>query len=482
MSPRRFSIVINTDNRAESLAVTLEGLAHLDHAHFEVVVVRGPTEDRTDEVLARYPGALKVGRCPDRNISRSRNVGIALAAGEIVAFIDDDAYPDPAWLDRLDEAYDDPEVTGVGGPVWDWTGARLQVLYSWANRLGDVWVGVVPGLDPSFVTARPGTTTFTYPIGTNTSFRRDALMELGGFDEEFEYGWDEVDLCHRFIDAGWVVRTLEDGYVYHKALPSSIRGENRATHNMEVLLKNKAYYTFKHGWGIAPLAEIADSLSNYARHYRAEISENVRLGLLTPSDLEQYEEDVVAGFDRGQRAWLEGRDRRRSAAWFAQREQPFLRFPTLRSRENKLHLCFFSVEYPPDPVNGIGRVIHALATGLGRRGHEVHVLTRGSELDRVDLEDGVWVHRVVPRHHALPEGIAVPQGLWDYAASRPSVSTNTAPSTSSRPPTGAPRASPYWSTAGSGSSSGSTPRSPPSRASTRLSRPAGQAATRRSPP
>ncbi|MGH8996952.1 MAG: glycosyltransferase, partial [Acidimicrobiales bacterium] len=416
MGPLRFSVVINTDNRAASLALTLQALRHLDHRAFEVIVVRGPTPDATDEVVARHGGVVKLGRCPERNLSMSRNIGIAMATGDVVAFIDDDAYPDPAWLDRLEDAFGDPEVVGVGGPVWDWSGARLQVLHSWANRLGDVWVDVDWGVDQSYLLARPGTSSFTYPIGTNASFLRHRLVELGGFDEQFDYGWDEVDLCHRFIDGGWVIRIVEDAFVYHKSRPSAIRGENRATHNMGVLLKNKAYYTFKHGWGVVPLAEIADSLSGYAQHYRDEIGENVEKGLLTPADLDQYEADVVAGFDLGQARWAEGIDRRRPAAWFSERERPFAPFPALRARADKLHLCFFTVEYPPEPVNGIGRVVHELATGLGRRGHEVHVLTRGADLDRIDFEDDVWVHRLVTRSHPLPEGLDVTAGLWNYAA------------------------------------------------------------------
>jgi len=412
----RFSVIINTDNRAASLSVTLAALCHLDHQDFEVIVVTGPTEDGTEAVLAPYQDRIKVGRCPERNLSRSRNIGLAMASGEVVCFIDDDAYPDPAWLDQLEAAYCDDEVVAVGGPVWDWTGARYQVVHSWANRLGDVWVEVATGYDPSPILTRPQAATFTYPIGTNASFRRDRLVQLGGFDEEFDYGWDEVDLCHRLIDQGHAVAFAEGALVYHKALPSEIRSENRATRNMRVLLKNKAYYTFKHGWGVAPLAEIAQSLARYAQHYWDEIGENVERGLLEPADLERYEADVVEGFDAGFAAWRRGQDRRRPPAWFEARHQPFVPFGTLRPRSAKLHLCFFSVEYPPEPVNGIGRVIAELATGLGRRGHEVHVLTRGTELDRVDFQDDVWVHRLVPRRHPRPEGLEVTQGLWDYAA------------------------------------------------------------------
>ncbi|MDQ3980384.1 MAG: glycosyltransferase, partial [Actinomycetota bacterium] len=102
----RFSVVVNTYNRAQSLELTLEGLRWLDHDDFEVVVVNGPSVDSTDELLARYGGRVKVVDCPERNLSASRNLGIAAAAGTVVAFIDDDAYPHPGWLTALERAFE----------------------------------------------------------------------------------------------------------------------------------------------------------------------------------------------------------------------------------------------------------------------------------------------------------------------------------------------------------------------------------------
>jgi len=130
MSTRSVSVVINTYNRCQSLRVTLKALEQLDHPSFEVVVVNGPSDDDTEVLLAQYAGRVKVARCVRRNLSESRNIGIRHSAGEIVAFIDDDAYPDPAWLDALVAAYDDPEVSAAGGPVYNFTGVALQ---AWSN-------------------------------------------------------------------------------------------------------------------------------------------------------------------------------------------------------------------------------------------------------------------------------------------------------------------------------------------------------------
>ena len=80
-------------------------------------------------------------------------------------------------------------------------------------------------------------------------------------------------------------------------------------------------------------------------------------------------------------------------------------------------MCFLSAEYPPAQVNGIGRVVHALATSLARRGHCVRVLTTGEGHPRVDLEDDVWVHRVAATPHPPPPDVVVPEHIWDYSAS-----------------------------------------------------------------
>src|SRR4051812_13033994 len=115
----KVSVVICTYNRAAGLRQTLKALRYQTHRDFEVVVVAGPSTDDTASVLAEFDGAIRTASCPVRNASRSRNLGIAATAGEVVAFIDDDAIPEPAWLADLVAAYDDDRVAGAGGLVYD---------------------------------------------------------------------------------------------------------------------------------------------------------------------------------------------------------------------------------------------------------------------------------------------------------------------------------------------------------------------------
>ena len=96
--PARVSVVISTYNRALGLRTVLEGLRHQTYEDFEVVVVNGPSTDGTTAVLAEYGDRIRTGECREQSLTRSRNVGISIGSGDVVAFIDDDAIPEPGWI------------------------------------------------------------------------------------------------------------------------------------------------------------------------------------------------------------------------------------------------------------------------------------------------------------------------------------------------------------------------------------------------
>ena len=411
----RFSVVVNTYNRAQSLALTLEGLRRLDHDDFEVVVVNGPSTDGTDELLARLEGEVKVLHCPERNLSASRNVGIAGSAGDIVAFIDDDAYPHPGWLTALERAFEDDEVAAAGGPVLDHTGWTFQAWRSYASRFANPRWEQEQGPEPGWLLSVPGAPVFPYTTGTNSAFRRDRLVALGGFDEEFEYYLDETDLCCRLIDAGWVVRTLDEGFVYLKFLSSDIRGADRIISSRFSIVKNVCYFALKHGLPATSFSELCVRLSEVIERERDAVRVDVAHGRLPPGHLERFENDAAAASTLGFERFRAGDDRTRPASWFAERQLPFLPFPVYRPEGGRLRVALLTQEYPPKPVNGIGRIVHALAIGLAAAGHEVHAVVNGEGHPRVDLEDGVWVHRMpITSQKDPPAG--VPQHIWDQAA------------------------------------------------------------------
>ncbi len=123
----------------------------------------------------------------ERNLSVSRNIGIRAAAGDLVAFIDDDALPEPEWLTQALPAFDDPEVAGAGGIVFDHTGLRLQYRYSATDRL------CRPVLERARVRPPllPGDVPVPVPARHEPDLPARPLLEAGGFDENiFFYGDD----------------------------------------------------------------------------------------------------------------------------------------------------------------------------------------------------------------------------------------------------------------------------------------------------
>jgi len=411
-STRHVSIVVCTDGRATALANTLRCLQHLDGPAFEVCVVCGPTEDGTAELLSGWDGRIKVGRNPERNLSISRNIGIAMAAGDIVAFIDDDGLPEPEWLPQILRAFDDPHVAGAGGIVMDHTGARLQYLYASADRLGNAdWQRDMPADCYNF----PFSFNFPYVQGTNSAFRRDTLLALGGFDEEFEFYLDETDVCCRLVDSGWLIRQLPDAVVHHKFLPSAIRTEDRITRVLYPVLKNKLYFSLMNNHGHYPLRLAIADMITFVQAQEALVRHHIEAARLPLSDLEAFQGDVDRAWAVGLERGLSKRRRLLQAA-LLDSHATFLEFPRPMPQGGREVFVFVSQEYPPDRIGGIGRYIHQLARAVAGLGHHVHVLTSGTEYDRVDFEEGVWVHRITPSPIPPMPHFPIPSHIWEHAS------------------------------------------------------------------
>lgn len=155
----------------------VDSLLGQTHEQVEVVVIVDGTEEVYERATADWGDhdAVTV-HCNDENrgLSGSRNVGIDLADGDVIAFMDDDAVADERWIEELVAVYEERDAIAVGGrmaPIWvaeepDF----LPEEYHWL-------VGVTP---PGF--AEPGEEVRN-TFGSNISFRADVLEELGGFEE-----------------------------------------------------------------------------------------------------------------------------------------------------------------------------------------------------------------------------------------------------------------------------------------------------------
>jgi O-antigen biosynthesis protein len=222
----RVSVVVCSFNGERTLRECLEGLCALDYPDFEVIVVNDGSTDQTAAIAASYP--VRLITTENQGLSNARNTGLSAATGEIVAYIDDDAYPDPHWLQYLARTFMEGDWAAVGGPnlappddgfvagcIANSPGGPVHVLVS------DCEAEHVPGC--------------------NMAFRRSALAGTGGFDPQFRVAGDDVDLCWRLHARHFKIGFSPAAVVWHHRR-SSIRGylrQQRGYGKAEALLERK---------------------------------------------------------------------------------------------------------------------------------------------------------------------------------------------------------------------------------------------------
>lgn len=230
VSPRRdwpmISVVVCTFNGEATIRETLQGLGELDYPNYEVIVVNDGSTDRTPEIVSEY--GVKMISTTNRGLSSARNTGLQAASGSIIAYIDDDAYPDPHWLRYLAIAFLESDYAGVGGPN----------LVPQEDSLISHCVANAPG-GPNHVLLTD--TVAEHIPGCNMAFRKQVLESIGGFDQRFRVAGDDVDVCWRVQENGGIIGFSPAAMVWHhrrksiKAFWRQQKGYGRA----EALLEAK---------------------------------------------------------------------------------------------------------------------------------------------------------------------------------------------------------------------------------------------------
>lgn len=388
----RVSLVICTYNRINTLPTTLRAVELLRYPELEVVVVDGSSTDGTFEYLeSEWKDKIKICKCDEANLSKSRNIGIKNACGDIICFTDDDGIPESDWLDALLVAYANPHVGAAGGWVRDHTGVNYQTKYIVSSRNSTSEVLIT---DPSLLPdAKPGANTFQAVLGVNSSFRKTALLNVGGFDEEYTYYLDETDVVIRMIDAGYSVVIIPQAEVHHKFAPSHIRNDKNIIQSWLQVMKSTTYYIIKNMTTHDRLSEKIKLIWEQQQARRSETDYYLNEGLINQNKHDCLMSEIDLGYQCGLFDAFAHTPRQLIGEF---KETAWQVFPRKLPSEQRLHLAFVTALYPPRPCGGVAVFIHNLSIQLAQFGHEITVITQAETGGRhtVDFEEGVWVHRL----------------------------------------------------------------------------------------
>lgn len=209
------SVVIATYRRPEHVRECLEHLRRQTVAPARIIVVDASPDTRTKDVVASFPGVEY--RRNEKGIgstATSRAIGIADVEEDVVAFIDDDAYAEPQWLERLLRQYADQTVASVGGRARNGQPGEEQ------EGIGQIGRLLPDGRLTGFFAADSGEPVeVDHLLGANMSVRMSAVRELGGI-RDFYPGTclrEETDIALRMRRAGLRIVYTPDAVVRHVA-------------------------------------------------------------------------------------------------------------------------------------------------------------------------------------------------------------------------------------------------------------------------
>jgi len=206
VTPLRVSVILCTRNAAHYLNDCLLSLQEQQEAPHEILVVDGNSQDGSADVLTHFQEKME-GRLrwfdqgQPGGLAAARNRGVESATGDIVAFIDVDARACPEWVRVCRQRFEqDPQLAGLGGQ-------GIEVTVSDADRFRGRYYQQSWGSRPK--------NKVLFLFGLSSSYRREAVLAAGGFDERFLGSGEDVDLGLRLGKLGYRLEYDPRMLVFH---------------------------------------------------------------------------------------------------------------------------------------------------------------------------------------------------------------------------------------------------------------------------
>jgi GT2 family glycosyltransferase/glycosyltransferase involved in cell wall biosynthesis len=247
-------VVLNWNNAALTIEC-LGACQALDWPteRLQLVVVDNGSVDPTekDRIARAFPDVELVASPTNRGFAGGANLGAARARSDYVAFLNNDARPDPAWLRAaVDVLEGDASVACVASKVLDWEGKTVDFVDAALSFYGHGFKLHVGAPDSS---SFDFDSDVLFASGAAMVMRTEVFRAAGGFDEDYFAFFEDVDLGWRLWLLGHRVRYVPASLVYHRHHATMSRyGRWRETY----LLERNALFTIYKNYDDANLAAI----------------------------------------------------------------------------------------------------------------------------------------------------------------------------------------------------------------------------------
>lgn len=211
----KFSIIISLTRIQEFLTNDLNKFYKLKYNNYEIILV---TEKNSKIGKINLP--VKIIKSDKEKISlgEKRDLGISGSKGEFCAFTDDDAYPDPNWLQSaLNNFSSDEKIGAVGGP-----NITPPEDSFWAKVSGYIYESYLTSGEAQFRYLPKKRREVPELQGVNLIIKREILEEIGGFKSRLNYG-DDTKVCNNIIQMKYKIVYDPLVKVYHHRRNSLIQ-------------------------------------------------------------------------------------------------------------------------------------------------------------------------------------------------------------------------------------------------------------------
>lgn len=235
-----FSIVIVTWNALEHLKTFLPSVTETDYPEFEIIIADNASADGSKEwIQSNYPEVKIATFDANYGYCGGNNRAVPYARNEILIFLNNDVEVEKNWLHGLNKSFQKDHIAAAQPKMLSYTD---KDTFEYAGAAG----GFIDNYGYPFCRGRifdeveedlgqyQDTAELFWASGAALAVRKELFVDLGGFDEDFEFHMEEIDLCWRLQNLGHKIEYAPDSVVYHLGGGSLPMGSPR-----------KVYYNFR---------------------------------------------------------------------------------------------------------------------------------------------------------------------------------------------------------------------------------------------